>query len=68
MIIDTDKYIQVYSNCFDKVILKETIKELQSLKQLRKAPLKILVIHIGNLIAGIIPQKKHLRLVKMEKN
>ena len=32
MIIDTDKYIQVYSNCFDSIVLKETIKELQSLK------------------------------------
>ena len=38
MIIDTDKYIQVYSNCFDKVILKETIKELQSLKTIKKSP------------------------------
>ena len=32
MIIDTDKYIQLYSNCFDNVVLKETIKELRSLK------------------------------------
>ena len=32
MIIDTDKFVQVYSNCFDNVVLKETIKELQSLK------------------------------------
>ena len=36
MIIDTDKYIQLYSDCFDKTILKETIKELQSLKTDKK--------------------------------
>lgn len=32
MIIDTDKFVQVYSNCFDSIVLKDTIKELQSLK------------------------------------
>ena len=35
MIIDTDRFVQVYSNCFDDVVLKETIKELRSLKTLK---------------------------------
>ena len=32
---DTDRFVQVYSNCFDSIVLKETIKELQSLKTSR---------------------------------
>lgn len=31
MKIDLKKYIKVYSNCFDKQILRETVKELESL-------------------------------------
>ena len=32
MIINTEKYIQLYSNCFAKKVLKQTIKELEVLK------------------------------------
>ena len=36
MLIDTDKYIKIYSNCFNSVVLKETIKELESLKTIKE--------------------------------
>jgi len=36
MIIDTERYIKIYSNCFSDTVLKETVKEIQSLKVIKE--------------------------------
>jgi predicted 2-oxoglutarate/Fe(II)-dependent dioxygenase YbiX len=40
MIINTDDYIGLYHDCFEKKILQKTIKELQSLPSLKKINFK----------------------------